>query len=91
MEYRSNRDWYRKSTWSAADQEEFRARLAKARRKARPQYLKLQALYLIGAGLHEQALGLLDEFFADPDEFHAADARALRARALAALEKPDSG
>jgi ribosomal protein S18 acetylase RimI-like enzyme len=86
----SNRDWYRKSTWSDADEQEFRERLAKARKKARPQYLKLQALYLIGAGLPEPALQLLDEFFADPDEFHAADARALRERALAELESVEA-
>ena len=41
-------DWYRKTTWTKEDEEYFFAKLARARKDGRAQYLKLQAATLIG-------------------------------------------
>jgi tetratricopeptide (TPR) repeat protein len=55
-------EWYRRTTWSEADQDDFRARLERSRTAgARVQYLRIQALYLEGAGLVEAAIELLRE------------------------------
>lgn len=61
----SRNDWYRQTSWSAANQEAFFAKLGRARNKA--QYLRIQALYLQEAH-PKQALQLLDEYFEVADE-----------------------
>ena len=45
----SNRmaDWYRRKTWTKTDEEEFFAKLNRARKDGRAQYLKIQAIELI--------------------------------------------
>jgi tetratricopeptide (TPR) repeat protein len=59
-------DWYRRTTWTANDQRQFRERLARCRSDGnRAQYLRIQALYLEEAGLIEAALGLLTELLRD--------------------------
>lgn len=40
-------DWYRKRTWSKNDEDEFFAKLARARKDGRAQYLKIQAIELV--------------------------------------------
>lgn len=40
-------DWFRKKTWTKKDEEEFFAKLARARKEGRAQYLKIQAIELI--------------------------------------------
>jgi predicted Zn-dependent protease len=54
-------EWYRKTTWSKEDERDFRARLKRARSHKRPQYLRVQAVHLLEAGMPEPALQLLDE------------------------------
>lgn len=61
----SRNDWYRQTSWSAANQEAFFAKLRLARNKA--QYLRIQALYLQEEH-PEEALKLLDEYFEVADE-----------------------
>ena len=39
-------DWFRKTSWSTADSEEFETRLARARRASRPQFLRIQGVHL---------------------------------------------
>ena len=41
------KDWYRRTTWTEKDEEEFFAKLRRARKEGRAQYLKLQALELV--------------------------------------------
>ncbi|CAN5727370.1 hypothetical protein BH10BAC3_BH10BAC3_05480 [soil metagenome] len=41
------KDWYRRKTWTKADEEEFFAKLGRARKDGRPQYLGVQASELI--------------------------------------------
>jgi hypothetical protein len=41
------KDWYRRTTWTEKDEEEFFAKLRRARKDGRAQYLKLQALELV--------------------------------------------
>ncbi len=40
-------DWYRRKTWTQKDEEEFFAKLGRARKDGRSQYLKIQAIELI--------------------------------------------
>ena len=42
-------DWYRKTTWSSRDAEDFERHLARSRRQ-RAQYIKIQAQTLAGTG-----------------------------------------
>jgi tetratricopeptide (TPR) repeat protein len=40
-------DWYRRKTWTKTDEEEYFAKLGKARKDGRAQYLRVQAIELI--------------------------------------------
>jgi tetratricopeptide (TPR) repeat protein len=40
-------DWYRRKTWTKADEEEYFAKLGRARKNRRAQYLRIQAFELI--------------------------------------------
>ena len=40
-------DWYRRKTWTKIDEEEFFAKLGRARKDGRAQYLKIQAIELL--------------------------------------------
>ena len=40
-------DWYRRKSWSKTDEEEFFAKLSRARKDGRAQYLKVQAIELV--------------------------------------------
>ncbi|WP_281631728.1 tetratricopeptide repeat protein [Flavobacterium luteolum] len=40
-------DWYRRKTWTKIDEEEFFAKLGRARKDGRAQYLKIQAIELV--------------------------------------------
>lgn len=40
-------DWYRRKTWTKTDEEEFFAKLGRARKDGRAQYLKIQAIELV--------------------------------------------
>ena len=52
--------WFRRTTWTAKDQEEFFARLNRSRDSGKPQYLRIQALHLSNAGLSRESLELSD-------------------------------
>lgn len=41
------RDWYRRKTWTKYDEDEFFAKLKRARKDGRAQYLKIQAIELV--------------------------------------------
>lgn len=56
-------EWYRHTTWTDQDREDFHSRLKRARRYNRPEYLRIQAYYLAEAGNHPAALELLEQFF----------------------------
>ena len=40
-------DWYRRKTWTKADEEEYFAKLGRARKEGRAQFLRVQAIELI--------------------------------------------
>jgi tetratricopeptide (TPR) repeat protein len=89
------KDWYRRSTWTSRDREQFDARLARSRghdRKA--QYLRLQAYHLHETGdarLLSAALELLDRLVRDfPEPFQLGLAFSLRAEVLIDLGQPDT-
>jgi tetratricopeptide (TPR) repeat protein len=87
-------DWFRKTTWSEADQVYFFARLKRCRTAYnKAQYLRIQASHLEGAGLHEMlnaALELLDKMFAEfPEQTQLASAYSQKASCLAKLGNID--
>ncbi len=83
-------DWYRRSTWTELDEEEFFARLDRSRdRYHRAQYLRIQAVHLYQSGLHAEALRLLDHLVgheAEPSQL--AWAHQERAEALEKVGRP---
>jgi tetratricopeptide (TPR) repeat protein len=68
----SKLDWYRRTTWTTADEQEFFAKLKRAREWSRPQYLKIQASCLSAGAkpaLLDAAESLIAKLLADyPDD-----------------------
>lgn len=91
----SDHDWFRRSTRTARDREEFDPRLARSRGQSREaQYLRLQAHRLHSTGEPRQlapALALLDRLINDfPEHFVLGLAYSLRAEVLIDLGQPDA-
>jgi len=87
-------DWYRRTTWTRRDQDEFAARLARSRSAFnKAQYLRIQALSLQQAGGRGRllaALSLLDELVGlYPDELSLGTALLQRAECLEQLGRTD--
>jgi len=83
-------DWFRKTSWSEADQADFFARLKRSRSAyTKAQYLRIQANYLEGGGSKEllrSAIELLDRMLAEfPESFELASAYGQKASCLAKL------
>jgi hypothetical protein len=76
-------DWFRKSSWTVADEEDFWAHLNRARPNGRAQYLRIQAFYLASTGdpkMRKVATELLDRLISDfPDSIELSSAYAQRA------------
>jgi hypothetical protein len=89
MDRMSSRDWFRRTSWSDRDREEFDKRLARARPHSRAQYLRIQAGHLAATGdayLTRVALDLLSRMLTDyPEPFQLAMAHAQRAECLLRL------
>ena len=81
-------DWYRNEQWSDAIAQEFEARLARARKDSRPQYIYIQAVTLAETA-PTVALALVDRYFETGDTFFVSDALAAQATALRALGDKD--
>lgn len=83
----SKTDWFRRTTWSDADREDFNARLRRSRGEgSKAQYLRIQACHLAEAGHHANAVELLDRLFAEfPQKIELAQAHAQKANSLATL------
>jgi len=81
-----SRDWYRKTTWTNDDAEDFFAHLERSRADTnRAQYLKIQARTLKEAGDVQAALDLLDIAIEKFPNRETAQIRLLRAECLWAL------
>lgn len=82
-------DWFRRETWSPADEADFFARLRRARAYNRPQYLRIQAVHLRKTHqplLVRRAVELIDRLLADyPDSAEAAAANWCKAGCLEEL------
>jgi tetratricopeptide (TPR) repeat protein len=85
-------EWFRRTTWSEIDREEFNARLVRSRgREHKAQYLRIQASHLAEAGQHTAAIELLDRMFAEfPQKIELASAHGQKAASLAKLGKLDA-
>ena len=85
----SSRDWYRRTTWTLADEQDFFGRLQRARNKT--EYLLLQSRSLLETRVGEHAapaLRLLDMLLAQsPDPFFLSNAHLARAEALVTLDR----
>lgn len=87
----SSDDWYRRTTWTDDDRADFNARLRRARKHNRPQYLRIQAVHLADAGNHTAALELLDRFLEiDDGSIDLAQAQLQRAESLLATGNEDA-
>lgn len=85
-------DWFRRTTWTERDAEEFQARLKRCRGDgSKAQYLYVQAYHLAEAGNHEAALALLDQQLRDYPGAYVTTPRSLiqRAESLDALDRAD--
>ena len=87
-------DWFRKTTWSEADQADFFAHLKRSRGVGnKAQYLRIQASHLEETHkpeLIQVALTLLDKMLTDfPEQGELASAQKQKASCLAALGKTD--
>ena len=83
----ARRDWYRRSTWTAAQRSEFFNRLARCRPHNRALYLRIQAACL-HASQPETALELLDYLLLHhPDPDVLAGAHLDRARCLEMIDR----
>jgi tetratricopeptide (TPR) repeat protein len=87
-------DWFRKTSWSEADQADFSARLKRCRTAYnKAQYLRVQAYHLECVGSHEMlraSLELLDKMFAEfPEQTQLASAYSQKASCLAKLGNID--
>lgn len=80
-------DWFRNRSWNPEIEATFMARLRRARDK--PQYLRIQASYLIGVA-PEAALRLLAHYFQLGEHFDHAQAHVERARAYITLGNLDA-
>jgi tetratricopeptide (TPR) repeat protein len=80
-------EWFRRTTWSDADREDFNARLKRSRGAGnKAQYLRIQAGHLAEAGHHSEAIELLDRLFAKfPQRIELAQAHSQKAASLARL------
>src|SRR5262245_61553605 len=80
-------EWFRRSTWTDQDREEFNARLARSRGSSnKSQYLRIQASHLADAGLHADAIELLDRLLTDyPEKIEIASAHLQKANSLRIL------
>lgn len=86
----SRDEWYRRSTWTERDREEFNARLKRSR-SSKAQYLRIQAFHLAEAHHHSAAIELLDRIFADfPERTEMACAHQQKAECLARLGQDDA-
>lgn len=65
-------EWYRRKTWTKTDEEEYFAKLGRARKDGRPQHLKIQAIELVETKdpkLLDVAELLIQKLFTDyPDD-----------------------
>ena len=67
--YKYENDWFRKTTWTKEDEEDFFAHFGRARNYNRPQYLRIQTVTLLGKDRYEAAKKLIDKYFLDyPDD-----------------------
>jgi len=84
-----SQDWFRKTSWTSSDSEDFFARLKRSREYNRSQYLRIQASHLADVGTHEltlSALSLLEILLENyPDRFQMACAYLQKAECLSSL------
>lgn len=88
----SKLEWYRRSTWSDADRDDFNSRLKRSRGAgSKAQYLRIQASHLAEANHHAAAIELLDRLLAEfPEKMELALAHSIKAQSLAKLGHTDA-
>ena len=83
-------DWFRRTSWTDSDRQEFEHRLARARSGSRPQYLRVQAVTLVQTGkldLILAAQSLIERFLREyPDDWETALVYELRGQAQEAFD-----
>ncbi len=81
-------DWFRRASWTEDDKAEFEAKLGRARRTSRGQYVRIQGVHLAEAGHHHGAVELFERVLAEfPEPLEIAPALSGLGRSLLALGK----
>src|SRR5687767_401449 len=85
----SKLEWFRRTTWTDQDREDFDARLKRSRDAGnKAQYLRIQAFHLAEVGNEECSIELLDRLFVEyPVKGELAQAHNQKASSLARLGK----
>ena len=79
-------DWYRNTSWTESERDEFETRLSRARKTSRSQYLSIQAWHLLESGLFWESLSLIDRMLDDyPDRLNLSSGYLIRAKGHEAL------
>ncbi|MBL8724057.1 MAG: tetratricopeptide repeat protein [Planctomycetes bacterium] len=79
-------DWFRRTSWTEGDKAEFEAKLGRARRSSRGQYVRIQGVHLAEAGLHREAAELFERVLAEfPEPLEIAPALSGLGQSLLAL------
>jgi tetratricopeptide (TPR) repeat protein len=82
-------EWFRKTSWTSEESEDFFTRLKRSRQFSRSQYLRIQASHLAHAGTRHltlEAMTLLDLLFEEyPDQLEMASAYLQYAECLTSL------
>lgn len=79
-------DWFRRTSWTEDDKAQFEARLGRARRTNRGQYVRIQGVHLAEAGHHKEAVELFERVLAEfPEPLEIAPALSGLAQSLLAL------
>ena len=80
------REWFRRTTWTDDDREDFDAHLKRSSDSNKAQYLRIQAYHLGEVGNQEGAIELLDRLFAEfPDKAQLAQAHEQKGISLSRL------
>jgi predicted Zn-dependent protease len=82
-------DWFRSPEWDEPARTAFEARLARARPRNRPQYLRIKGLVLRSGGHQDAARELLERAAAHPDAYFFETVAAWESLADMAVERGD--
>lgn len=83
-------DWFRRTTWTNRDRDEFNEKLNRCKRDNKAQYLRIQSVHLAESGNYHSAIELLDRISNEfPEQTQLAQTFVQKAECYAKLDKMD--